>query len=116
MIMAAPGRVELPTSCFVGRRSIQLSYGTGTFFDYNIIFLERRSLGRSGSRARRDTRGFPHSPAPASGRHLVYDAYTIRIPFPSNEPPHSNKFLKYQAVYKRHIDNYTILCYPRPCF
>jgi hypothetical protein len=45
--MAAPGRVELPTSCFVGRRSIQLSYGTGNISTIALYFCKDEAAGFS---------------------------------------------------------------------
>jgi hypothetical protein len=36
--MARPGRLELPTLCLEGRRSIQLSYGR--ILGYSLILLE----------------------------------------------------------------------------
>ena len=45
--MAAPGRVELPTSCFVGRRSIQLSYGTGDISTIALYFCKDEASGFS---------------------------------------------------------------------
>jgi hypothetical protein len=37
MVMARPGRLELPTLCLEGRRSIQLSYGR--IRGYSLILL-----------------------------------------------------------------------------
>jgi hypothetical protein len=45
--VAAPGRVELPTSCFVGRRSIQLSYGTGNISTIALYFCKDEATGFS---------------------------------------------------------------------
>src|SRR5437660_2314938 len=55
--VARPGRLELPTLCLEGRRSIQLSYGRTSFIDfksfsgrYNTI-LAASSLCRRGRRS-----------------------------------------------------------------
>ena len=41
-MMARPGRLELPTLCLEGRRSIQLSYGRAGYFD-SKSFIARKS-------------------------------------------------------------------------
>ena len=37
--MARPGRLELPTLCLEGRRSIQLSYGRTACNQFNVLRL-----------------------------------------------------------------------------
>lgn len=60
--MATLGGVEPPTSCFVGKRSIQLSYRVVAFFDYSIIFRETHSL-RKYACAQTRRKGTPKSPS-----------------------------------------------------
>ena len=42
--MATLGGVEPPTSCFVGKRSIQLSYRVSPFFHYSILSADHTAL------------------------------------------------------------------------
>ena len=42
--MARPGRVELPTLCLEGRRSIQLSYGRAAYLQFRTLAFPPRTL------------------------------------------------------------------------
>ncbi len=44
MEVARPGRLELPTLCLEGRRSIQLSYGRIVYYLDFRTFLAKESL------------------------------------------------------------------------